>query len=214
MIQPTMEIQINECLYGTIVGFLLPFFLKAAGGNEEIARATIVQLIDAHKAANDVEIDVAARIVGFGVASLHNLRLSMGPDLPVAGIIQYRTNAINLSRAALNAQKRPVAVRAKQPVTQAMPGPTVAPPPPAPARVTAAQARAPAPRPTPPSLPSVSNFPADFETMKRNARIMMDTYAKEATLSNTALLSAPNPAAVARAAAAEAVAIARRRTAG
>jgi hypothetical protein len=105
MTQPTMETQITECLYGTVVGFMLPFFLTAAGENAEVARATILQLIDAYNATTAPELDLAGRIIGFSIVSMDNLRLSMTPDLSVTRVLQYRCNAVNLCRASINARK-------------------------------------------------------------------------------------------------------------
>ena len=46
-----------DCLFGTIMGFLLPFFLTGAGGNPQIAEAAIKELIEAYNAATPTELD-------------------------------------------------------------------------------------------------------------------------------------------------------------
>jgi hypothetical protein len=89
-----------QCLRTTICGFLLPFFLSAAGGNLEAARAAILELIDAYNARTLAELDLVGRIVGFSIVAMDNLRLSMTEDMSDTKVLRYRSNAVALSRAA------------------------------------------------------------------------------------------------------------------
>ncbi|WP_428492394.1 hypothetical protein [Rhodopila sp.] len=117
----------TECVMQTILDFLLPFFLAAAGGNPVTARAAIRQLIAAHNAVDATELDLAGRIVGFSIAALDNLRLSMAADLPVTRLLRYRGNAVSLSRASDQARKALAALRANPDQPHKMPRPSVAP---------------------------------------------------------------------------------------
>ena len=119
----------TACVLETIIGFLLPFFLTAAGGNVDTARAAIRQLIDAYGAATATELDLAGRIVGFSIAALDNLRLSMGADLPVTKVLRYRSNAVTLGRASDQARKALAAIRANPDQPLKTPRPSVAPAP-------------------------------------------------------------------------------------
>ncbi|WP_428542126.1 hypothetical protein [Rhodopila sp.] len=119
----------TECVMQTILDFLLPFFLAAAGGNPVTARAAIRQLIAAHNAVDATELDLAGRIVGFSIAALDNLRLSMGADLPVTRLLRYRGNAVSLSRASDQARKALAALRANPEQPHKTPRPSVAPAP-------------------------------------------------------------------------------------
>jgi hypothetical protein len=48
-----------DCLFETILGFMLPFFfLVGAGGNADIARAAVRELIDAYNASTPTELDL------------------------------------------------------------------------------------------------------------------------------------------------------------
>ena len=140
-----------ECVMQTILDFLLPFFLAAAGGNPVTARAAIRQLIAAHNAVDATELDLAGRIVGFSIAALDNLRLSMAADLPVTRLLRYRGNAVSLSRASDQARKALAALRANPEQPHKTPRPSVAPAPSDPAPST--------PSPSNParSTPSPSN---------------------------------------------------------
>jgi hypothetical protein len=210
MTQPTMEAEVTECLYGTIVGFMLPFFLTAAKGNADVARAAIRQLIDAYSANTATELDLAGRIVGFSIVSMDNLRLSMTEALSDTKVLRYRSNAVTLCRASDNARKLLESVQARQDATGKIPRPTVAAATPPPVRAAAPAKAASIPLR---SLPNgrVSEFPAmDLETMKRDARIMMNAFSKRGAQPNAAHLAAADPTNFVRAAAAEAVANARR----
>ena len=127
--QATTPQATTECVMQTILDFLLPFFLAAAGGNPVTARAAIRQLIAAHNAVDATELDLAGRIVGFGIAALDNLRLSMAADLPVTRLLRYRGNAVSLSRASDQARKALAALRAHPDQPHKTPRPSVAPAP-------------------------------------------------------------------------------------
>jgi hypothetical protein len=47
-----------DCLFETILGVLLPFFIVGAGGNADIARAAVRELIDACNASTPTELDL------------------------------------------------------------------------------------------------------------------------------------------------------------
>jgi hypothetical protein len=168
------EPNVSDCIFNTIVGFLVPFFLAGAGGNQEIAKAAIRELVDAYSAGTPRELDLAGRVVGFSIVALDNLRLSMTPGLSDTKLLRYRCNAVTLSRSSETARKMLDALQAGQEVKREVPRPSVAAAPPAPKPVVPASASA------VPKLPNggVSEFPMDIETMKRDARIMMAAFSK------------------------------------
>jgi hypothetical protein len=178
-----------DCLFGTIMGFLLPFFLAAAGGNPQIAKAAIKELIEAYNAATPTELDLVGRIIGFSTVAMDNLRLSMIPGLSDTKILRYRSNAATLSRSSDNARTMLEALQAGRTVKRDVPRPSVVP----------------APRPLPqtrlPMQPAdqISDMAMDLETMKRDARIMIAAFSKTGS-------AAPlNPPTMVRAAARAAV---------
>ncbi len=198
---------------------MLPFFLVSAGGNTGQARAAIKELIDAYHASTPAELDLVGRIIGFSLAAMDNLRLSMAPDLSATKVLRYRCNAATLSRSSDQALKILEAVQARQEQSRKIPRPSVAAAPPPPTRPAISTMSA---RPVPSPLTAVSSnggltnggvseFPAmDIETMKRDARIMMAAFSKNDTHSSTTIPAMLDPAASAAAAARAAIAAARR----
>ena len=112
--QPDTDPSAFDCILGNILGFMLPFFLVSAGGNTGQACAAIKELIDAHQANTPVELDLVGRIIGFSIAAMDNLRLSMAPDLSATKVLRYRCNAATLSRSSDQALKILEAVQARQ----------------------------------------------------------------------------------------------------
>src|SRR5580698_7394182 len=114
MNQPGPDVPAIDCVFDTILGFLLPFLLVSAGGNPAVARSAIRTLVDAYGASNATELDLVGRIVGFAIAGLDNLRLSMAPGLSDTKILRYRSNAVTLTRASDQARKMLETAQAKQ----------------------------------------------------------------------------------------------------
>lgn len=191
MSEPDHEADIAECLFETIFGFIVPFFLAAAGGNPDLARATVRKLVDAYNPATATELDLAGRVVGFNVVAMDNLRLSMTQGLSDTKILRYRSNAVTLSRAADQSRKILEATKANPETTPKIPRPSIAPAPPVKPQTTA--------------TPSI-----DIETMKRDARILMQAFSKNGPQPSASILTIPDPTTFARAAAAQAVSAVRR----
>ncbi|PPQ40838.1 hypothetical protein [Rhodopila globiformis] len=202
----------TDCLFDTILGFLLPFFLLGAHGDRALATAAIRDLIQAYHVSTVTELDLAGRIVGFSVVAMDNLRLSMRPDLSDSLVLRYRCNAVTLSRSADQAQAMLEALQAGCPVHRDVPRPSVAPAPPAPkpreaARppVAAAATKPPAATAaTKPPAAGIAALPQDIEAMQREARAMLAGFSRNSLL-GSAIPLVPDPATLAAAAAREAV---------
>jgi hypothetical protein len=196
MSEPSHEADITECLFETIFGFMVPFFLTAAQGNPDLARATVRQLINAYNPGSLTELDLAGRIIGFNIVAMDNLRLSMTQGLSDTKILRYRGNAVTLARAADQSRKRLEATKANPETTHKIPRPSIAP--------------ALSPKPTPQTAASP---PADIETMKRDARILMQAFSRNGPQGSASILTIPDPATLAKAAATQAVSAVRRTSA-
>ncbi len=207
-----------DCVFDTILGFLLPFFLTGAAGNVDAAKAAVRQLIEAYNASTATELDLVGRIIGFSVAAMDNLRLSMTQGLSDTRILRYRCNAVTLSRASDQARKLLEATQAQRPTAQRTPRPSVATALPAalpvaatPAHDTRSLSAAPPQRVALPANSVLAGHPPlDIEAMKRDARIMMQAFSKHGAQVSSSVLTLPDPASAARAAAAAAVATVRR----
>lgn len=199
MAQPKPADPTFDCLLGTICDFLLPFILVGAGGNLTIARAAVYDLIAAHHPATATELDLVGRILGFSIAAMDNLRLSMGDDLSATKVLRYRSNAVSLSRASEHARKILHALQQNREETGKIPRPSVAA---APTPVAAKPQTVPVtPQPTPAALLPTSTAPAgiasippmDIDAMKRDARVMMAAFSKNGPQASTAIAAIPNP---------------------
>ena len=188
------ETDTPDCVFGTILGFILPFFLAAANGNRTTARATIVALINAYHASTATELDLVGRIIGFSLAAMDNLRLSMVPSLSDTRVLRYRCNAVTLSRASDQARAILEAMQGGLTQTRATPRPSVIVPPAAPILAAAKDVPAPPTDQQPAQSPAPARLlglqpttlsggfksqPMDIEAMKRDARIMMGAFSKD-----------------------------------
>ncbi|MDR3533298.1 MAG: hypothetical protein P4L90_22410 [Rhodopila sp.] len=195
-----------DCLFSTILGFMLPFYLAGARGNPKVARDAILELIDAYDAATPAELDLVGRLIGFSAASMDNLRLSMRPDLSDTKVLQYRSNAVALGRLAEQCRKVLDAIQTKREKEERK---AASMPRPAPAPV------APPRQPTPPhakppaqlkaethhvsTVEGDPEFVIDIEAMKHNAHAMladlqarakeMGAEAPEASIAHAAMAS-------------------------
>ena len=173
MSQPTAI----DCIFETILGFMLPFLLAGAGGDADLARAAITELAEAYSVASVTELELVGRILGFSVVAMDNLRLSMNPEMSDTKVLRYRSNAVALSRAGdqcrkilevLQSNRRP----SQQPM--AIPRPRIVTEPRASAPRETSRPAAPEPQVV---VGGVPMFPADVESMKQGARIMMAGFA-------------------------------------
>jgi hypothetical protein len=174
-----------DCLFATILGVLLPFHLAAAGADPGLTRAAIIQLIDAYQSATAAELDQVGRMLGFSAAAMDNLRLSMRSGLSDRTVLQYRANAVALSRIAEQCRKTLEVMQSKREQT----GETAPMPHPQPMPVSKPAPFAPlppaAPPPsTPPAQPQAAaravsavegdpEFATDIGSMQRNTRAML-----------------------------------------
>jgi hypothetical protein len=99
-----MSNQLPECLTTACQAICLTlaaFALPAAGGDPDKANALIADMILAHQPTNMMELELAGRIVGFSLAAMDNLRMSIAdPDMPDAKVLRCRSSAASLSRSA------------------------------------------------------------------------------------------------------------------
>jgi hypothetical protein len=123
-----------------VLAFLIPFFLKGAGGDQAAARLGAIQLLQSYAATTDQQLMLAAEIIAFSFTTLDNLGQSVAdPDMPMSTRLRLRSNANALSRAACRNREAleraqasgPVSARelATKPVTQVVPAPRLPPEP-------------------------------------------------------------------------------------
>ena len=63
-----------------VIDRLLPFFIDTAGGDAALARAMVLDQIQAHGPVSAADLLRVGRIIGLRMAAVGNLRLSMDRD--------------------------------------------------------------------------------------------------------------------------------------
>ena len=112
----------GEIFINLIVTLLTQMFLAGAGGNQALARQAAAETLESYSPEGGLpDVLLAAELIGFGLAALGSLGLSMANDIPVALALRLRNNANACNRSADNARKALAANR---------PEPVAAPPPP------------------------------------------------------------------------------------
>jgi hypothetical protein len=104
----------SDILITLIVAFLAPMFLSATGGDIAYARMAAIETVNAYRVRNPSDLLGIAQIIGFGLAALGSLSLSMADDISVALVLRLRGNATSLSRAAEQHRRALVAARSEE----------------------------------------------------------------------------------------------------
>ncbi len=95
---------------------LIPFFLKAAHGNQDAARSAALELLESYAANTEQELLLAAEIIALSFATLHNLGRTMAePALSATAHLRLCANANALNRAAERNRQRLAARQGAEP---------------------------------------------------------------------------------------------------
>lgn len=97
---PTIPTNPSDILISLIVTLLAPMFLGAAGGDIGFARMAAIETVSAYRARNLADLIAIAQIIGYGLAALGSLSLSMADDLSLSMTLRLRGNANALTRSA------------------------------------------------------------------------------------------------------------------
>lgn len=89
-----------DVLMNLIIAFLAPVFLSASGGNIAFARMAARETVNAYRIENQADLLSVAQVIGFGLAALSSLSLSMEDGLSLSMTLRLRGNAVSLNRAA------------------------------------------------------------------------------------------------------------------
>jgi hypothetical protein len=90
----------SDFLLSLIVTLIAPIFYGVTGGDVALARLAALETVNDYRARNNADLLVVAQIVGFGLAALGSLSLSMAEDLSLSMILRFRGNAMSCNRAA------------------------------------------------------------------------------------------------------------------
>nr|WP_294523096.1 hypothetical protein [uncultured Rhodopila sp.] len=89
-----------DILINVIVTLLAPMFIAGTGGNIHHARIAALDTVKSYCAQNQASLMAVAKIIGFGLATLGSLSLSMADDLSIPMILRLRGNANALDRSS------------------------------------------------------------------------------------------------------------------
>jgi hypothetical protein len=90
----------SDILMNLIVACLAPMFLSVSGGDIGFARMAAIETVNAYRARNQMDLIAIAQIIGFGLAALGSLSLSMADDISLSMTLRLRGNANALNRSA------------------------------------------------------------------------------------------------------------------
>jgi hypothetical protein len=93
----------TDALMAILPGLLVPLLANGRDGDRALAHRAACQAIEEYRANTHGELVTITQIIGFGLAALDDLSLSMAADLPVSAKLRLRGNANALNRASLRA---------------------------------------------------------------------------------------------------------------
>ncbi len=98
----------TDLLFNVLVILLTPLFLGGASGNADftLARAAAIEMLGSFRIRTPWDLLTAVQTVGFAMAALGSLGLSMTEDLSVNTALRCRSNANALQRSSDRAQER------------------------------------------------------------------------------------------------------------
>jgi len=97
---PGYSIDPSNILMNLIVALLAPMFLGVAAGDINLARMAAIETVNAYRSRNHADLIAIAQIIGYGLAALGSLSLSMADDISIAMALRLRGNANALNRSA------------------------------------------------------------------------------------------------------------------
>ena len=89
-----------DIMMNVIVAFLAPMFLACSAGNIDYARLAAIETVNAYRARTHADLFSIAQIIGFGLAALGSLSLSMADNISLTMTLRLRGNAVALNRGA------------------------------------------------------------------------------------------------------------------
>jgi hypothetical protein len=97
-----MENPVNRSaiLLNLMVTLLAPMFLGLTAGDIGLARMAALETVNAYRARDHADLIAITQIIGFGLAALTSLSLSMADDISASMVLRLRGNANACNRSA------------------------------------------------------------------------------------------------------------------
>jgi hypothetical protein len=112
---PNHPLATSDFLLTLVVTLLAPVFLGVTAGDIGLARLATLETVNDYRARNHADLMSVGQIVGFGLAALGSLGLSMTEDLSLSMVLRLRGNAISCNRAAEQNRRARLAHQADKP---------------------------------------------------------------------------------------------------
>jgi hypothetical protein len=90
----------SDILLALIVSLLAPMFAGVTAGDIDRASMAALETINACRARGHTDLIAVGHVIGFGLAALSSLSLSMAGDIPVSTVLRLRGSAIACNRSA------------------------------------------------------------------------------------------------------------------
>jgi hypothetical protein len=97
---PIHRLRPSEVLITLLAALLAPMFICATAGDIVLARMAAIETINDYRARNHADLIAVAQIIGYGLAALGSLSLSMADDLSLSMTLRLRGNANACTRSA------------------------------------------------------------------------------------------------------------------
>jgi hypothetical protein len=97
---PSLTQRPSDTLLILIVSLLAPMFLGVTAGDIDLARQAATQTVNDYRTRDHADLIAVAQIVGFGLAALGSLSLSLADDISLSMALRLRGNAVSCNRAA------------------------------------------------------------------------------------------------------------------
>jgi hypothetical protein len=97
---PTQRLRPSEVLMYLLATLLAPMFVCATAGDIDLARLAAIETINDYRARNHADLIAVAQIIGYGLAALGSLSLSMADDVSLSMTLRLRGNANACTRSA------------------------------------------------------------------------------------------------------------------
>src|ERR1700733_10588796 len=90
---PNLRLHPADVLMCLLATLLAPMFVCATAGDIVLARMAAIETINDYRTRNHADLIAVAQIIGYGLAALGSLSLSMADDISLSMTLRLRGNA-------------------------------------------------------------------------------------------------------------------------
>jgi len=102
----TLSSHLSPTILSAGISHIAPLFMADTQGDEQAARAAVIDLLTDYKPQTNEELTLAADNIHYRLLAADNLKRSLDPELSLPQILRLRGSAVSLSREAYKAQRK------------------------------------------------------------------------------------------------------------